>query len=91
MRHIVMPDGKEIQVKPIMDKTQYFTSGIWKYFTYEKYLNLCKQAKEIFDEDKLLKKATGLRRKPMTQQEWQDYLAHAKEFMKIKKRREKHE
>jgi len=67
-----MPNGLEIQVFPIMDESEYLSSGAKKhYFNYDRYLQLCKGAMFAFDkileEQKIVGKATGFK---LTQKEW---------------------
>jgi predicted nucleotide-binding protein (sugar kinase/HSP70/actin superfamily) len=89
MKVVVMPDGFEIQVEPVMTEIEHLTSGTRKYYSYENYLRFCKVAIETFKEKDLLEQVTGLKPKPMTRQEWADFLGHSKERIRIQKKKRK--
>jgi len=90
-KYIMLTDGFEIQIEPVMTEIQHLTSGAKKYYSYEHYLRFCKVAVIIFDEFLMLNKATGLGYKPMTPEECHNFIEYVKELNKIKSKVRKRE
>lgn len=82
-KYLVMFDGHEIQIHPIMNRAEHYLTGTQKYYPYDRYLRLCKQCMKSFREIAMLQKATGLELKEMTWDEWRDCLENFKEEFDI--------
>jgi len=89
MRFVVMPDGTRIQVEPIMGKEEFEGSEASRIFRYQQYLVLCEVAREKFKEEKMLQRATGLSKRPMTDEEFSNFISYVREWLEIRKKRKK--
>ena len=59
-KFIIMSDGFKLQIKPIMDEKVYSICGAHKYFSYQRYRNLCETYARIreFEEKYQINEAT---------------------------------
>ena len=89
MKHLVMPDGFRIQIDPIMTLTQYLASGANHYYSYKHYLLICPTMMQLMEEKEMLKKSSGIKPKPVTMQEFDNFLTRATESISIKMEKER--
>jgi len=96
-KYLVMPNGDEIQIAPIMTEEEFSASKAKNHYSYENYLKVAPRAVKELDEMNKLRVATGLEPHTLTRQEFSGLVEHTSEAFDIwemrrrSKRKEKKE